>query len=145
MPTRSSAVLGKWLAPLGVTLLLSSCSPAFWQAMGAAGSAELLLFGGQGHKTFLGCLNCSQYDANSLKYQYGQYGSRYSATSIFNPYGEFGSKYSATSACNPYASDPPVIVDRNGGFHGRLTMNRYRADVVKDKNLIAWLTAVCQG
>lgn len=137
------------LVGLATLATLSACSPSFWQAMGAATNAssssnELLLFGGQGHKTFLGCLNCSKYDSGSLQNAYGQYGSRYGAASIMNPYNEFGSKFSATSACNPHAADPPVIVDRGGRFYGRLTMNRYRMDVTKDSALVAWLAAICQ-
>lgn len=136
-------------ALLFASVVLCSCSPSFWQAMGAAAggagaSTELLVFGGSGHKTFLGCLNCSQYEAASIKNQYGTHGSRYSAASILNQYGEFGSKYASTSACNPYASDPPVIVDRSGKFYGRLTMNRNRRDATKDSNLVAWLAAICQ-
>lgn len=104
----------------------ASCasSGAFWNgvaagladtpATGAASSifpssAELLIFGGQNHKVFLGCLNCSKYESNSVFNNYGTHGSKYSAESIFNTYGEYGSKYSSFSACNPYASDPPVI------------------------------------
>lgn len=142
----------------------TGCSAAVWQAVAegleaaggtggsrasastsfAPGSAELLLFGGEGHKTFLGCLNCSKYDASSVLNAYGDYGSKYNDKSIFNPYGDFGSKYSDRSACNPYASDPPVIVDRNGKFFGRLTVNRYHREAVSASDLKAWIAAVCQ-
>jgi len=109
-----------------------------------AASAELLIFGGQGHKTFLGCLNCNQYSASSVRNEYGSFGSAYSATSIFNKHGEFGSKYSNTSACNPYAADPPVIVDRAGQYYGRLTVSRGNPDAPRDSVMVAWLAAVCQ-
>jgi hypothetical protein len=90
-----------------------------------AASTPLLLFGGEGHRTFLGCLNCSEYASDSVMNKYGQHGSAYATDSIFNRYGTFGSAYSASSPCNPYASDPPVIVDASGSFYGRLTINAY--------------------
>jgi len=55
--------------------------------------------------------------------------------SIFNPYSQFGSRYSAYSACNPYATDPPVIVDENGNYYGRLTVNTYYGDGTRDGRL----------
>lgn len=132
------------------SFVLTGCSPAFWQgaAQGLAATTpsgtKLMVFGGQGHQVFLGCMSCSQYDAESIFNQYGSHGSRYSAQSVLNPYSEFGSLYSATSACNPYASDPPVIVDGNGTYYGRLTVNPYRSDGPPTQQLRAWLAAVCK-
>jgi hypothetical protein len=88
-------------------------------AAGAAGApasrvaSKLMIFGGQDHKTYLGCLNCNEYATDSLSNSYGSNGSPYSAQSIWNHYSEYGSPYSTYSACNPYASDPPAIVDQN--------------------------------
>ena len=139
--------------------VLAACSAATWQAIGqglAAASAQaphttasadglepILIFAGEGHKTFLGCLTCSKYDASSILNEYGDYGSKYSVTSIFNKYSNFGSKYSDTSACNPYASDPPVLVDKNGTFFGRLTVSAVRGDRTRDQRIQAWLAGVC--
>ena len=76
---------------------------------------------------------------------YGTYGSEYSAQSIHNSYGQYGSPYSAYSACNPYASDPPVIVDDQGAFHGRLTVNLYHRQAARSDELVRWLEdAVCR-
>ena len=107
--------------------------------------AKLMLFGGVGHKTYLGCLNCSDYAIDSVKNEYGPHGSRYASESIFNQYGSFGSPYSSTSACSEYASDPPVIVDENGGFYGRLTLNRYHPQIGMGASLMGWLKAICEG
>src|SRR6266480_2158153 len=94
------------------------CNSAFMQGvadgLAAAPSptptgVKLMVFGGPGHKTYLGCLSCSSYSSESLFNSYGTYGSAYSATSILNAYSEYGSLYGGYSACNPYASDPPVI------------------------------------
>ena len=86
---------------------------------------EFLLFGGPGHKVFLGSLTAPKYAADSIFNEYGKYGSVYSDTSIWNPYCIYGSPHSNYSPWNPYALDPPVIVDRQGNFYGRFTINRY--------------------
>jgi hypothetical protein len=133
---------------------LPGCSPAARQATAgaiagaAAGAAQttqpmLLLFGGEDHKTYLGCLNCSEYASDSVLNKYGEHGSPYSSESIFNKYGEFGSLYSSYGACNPYATDPPVIVDHDGRYYGRLTLNRYHSEIGIGRNYLAWLAAVC--
>lgn len=127
-------------------LALLSCYVAQGPALGApvyAPSSKLMLFGGDGHRTFLGCVNCSEYDPDSIFNEYGTFGSPYSATSIRNTYGEFGSPYSLYSACNPYASDPPVIVDSQGNFYGRLTVNEFHVERTHNQRLLGWLGAVC--
>lgn len=136
------------------------CSAAAWQGiaqglaatqpgaepagLGLAGNGqELLIFGGEGHKTFLGCLTCSKFSADSVMNQYGTYGSKYGAESVLNPYGPHGSKFSTTGACNPYAADPPVIVDRAGNYYGRLSLNR--ASRTNSSTINAWVEGVCAG
>jgi hypothetical protein len=137
------------VAPLG------ACSAAVWNGVAAglasangtatqAGPGRLMLFGGAGHKTFLGCVNCNEYHAQSVFNQYGSFGSSYSSTSVLNKYAEFGSKYSSYGACNPHASDPPVVVDGAGRFYGRLTMNQYHAQRTNDTRLLAWLSEMCE-
>jgi hypothetical protein len=99
----------------------------------AQNNVAFLLFGGEGHKTFLGCLNCSQYDSGSVCNRYGQHGSKYNSDSIWNKYGNYGSKFSVQSPWNRYASEPPAIVDRQGNFYGYLTANSYNAKRTKIK------------
>lgn len=111
--------------------------------VGASAGSKLMLFGGAGHRTYLGCLNCGQYAVDGVENSSSEYGSSYSTTSIFNHYSAYGSKYSMYSACNPYASDPPVIVDASGGFHGRLTLNSYAQGAINNENVRAWLTTIC--
>jgi hypothetical protein len=109
-----------------------------------AQSAKLMIFGGEGHDVFLGCLNCSQYATDSVHNQYSDYGSPYASNSIFNHYGDYGSRYSDSSPCNPYAGDPPVIVDGGGSFYGRLTLNEYQGQANTNPDLLQWLRgAVC--
>lgn len=107
--------------------------------------AKLMIFGGDNHTVYLGCLNCSEYAADSVKNTYGTHGSAYSQESIMNHYSQYGSPYSSESACSEYASDPPVIVDQAGKFYGRLTLNRYRGDIGAGAQLMGWLAAVCPG
>lgn len=131
-----------------------ACSPAARQkvatiataaASGAAGAsspqsvAKIMIFGGVDHKTYLGCLNCNEYASDSLFNSYGNNGSSYASESIWNHYSEFGSPYSMYSACNPYASDPPVIVDQDGRFYGRLTLNIYHAQIGNGAKYVDWL------
>jgi hypothetical protein len=106
---------------------------------------KLMLFGGQGHKIYLGCLNCGNYALDSISNSYGTYGSTLSSQSIWNHYGMYGSSYSMYSACNAYASDPPVIVDSAGKYYGRLTLNLYHPQIGAGVKLSKWLSAtVCE-
>ena len=104
-----------------------------------------MLFGGAGHQTYLGCLNCSEFAADSIFNEFGSYGGQFSATSIKNEFSEYGSPFSIHSACNPYATDPPVIVDHAGGFYGRLTVNPYHPQRTNNQTLLAWLAGVCRS
>ncbi len=109
---------------------------------GAQPQATLLLYGGPNSTTYLGCLNCSPHSTDSVLNQYGPHGSAYSPTSIRNRYSEYGSQFSLLSCCNPYALDPPVIVDRDGQFYGRLTLNRYHHQAQNKPEVVEWLQRV---
>jgi hypothetical protein len=136
---------------------VSGCSPtargnigavAAGAAQGAGatetGTGKLMIFGGADHKTYLGCLNCSQYTADSIFNEYGQHGSRYSSESIWNQFAEYGSAYSQYGACNAYATDPPVIVDGSGKYYGRLTLNQYHPELGAGASYYNWLQqSVC--
>jgi hypothetical protein len=141
---RNTAIAAAIMTGTAVTAAaLAGGSGSSAYAAGAdAGSSttKLMLFGGEGHKTYLGCLTCSKYDIESIENTYGTFGSRYSTTSVLNLYSEFGSHYSAFGACNPYASDPPVIVDHAGNAYGRLSVNR---SFVLNAQWRAWIEEVC--
>jgi len=146
------------LFPLFLMLAAScefACSPfAAGVASGVAGprvptapagsSARLMIFGGEGHRTYLGCLNCSEYASDSVLNRYGPHGSPYATDSIFNRYGTYGSPYSTSSPCSPYGGDPPVIVDEGGNSYGRLTVNVYATERTKLGYWSAWIAGVCQ-
>lgn len=93
----------------------------------AAFSQTLHIYGGADHDVYLGCLNCSKYDQNSIWNTYGTYGSKYNSNSIWNAYGTYGSKYNTYCPWNAYSNDPPVVVDKDGGFYGYFTTNKYKS------------------
>ncbi len=121
-----------WCTFLGLLTLLPT----------AAGSDALLVYSDESPRVFLGCLNCSKYDSSSVWNQYGDYGSAYSVTSMHNRFGLYGGKYSALSPCNAYTSMPPLVVDRDGNYYGRLTANRYRTD--RFGSSVKVLAAICE-
>jgi hypothetical protein len=123
------------LSAVLVFLMLASATSAQRQ--------KVMLFGGRGHKTYLGCLNCNKFSSDSIFNTYGTNGSPYSSSSIWNHYSEYGSKYSDYSTCNPYATDPPVIVDAKGNFYGRLTANKYHAELGGGAKLMDLVGAAC--
>tara|TARA_R110002049_G_scaffold83103_2_gene211225 strand:+ start:3179 stop:3532 length:354 start_codon:yes stop_codon:yes gene_type:complete len=86
-----------------------------------------MLFGGDNHKEYLGCLNCSEYSSESVWNEYSQYGNEYNSNSIWNEYGTYGNEYGQYCPWNEYASDPPVIVDEKGNFYGYFTANEYHS------------------
>lgn len=94
----------------------------------SAQTPALLVFGGDDHKTFLGCLNCNKYSAGSVCNEYGANGSKYNTTSIWNPYGTFGSKYSHGSPWNQYSTAAPIVVDNSGQSYGYLSANKYHSN-----------------
>lgn len=87
-------------------------------------AVDLLVYGGHGHREFLGCLNCSDYSSDSVWNEYSRYGFL-NDFGVWNPFGDYASPFSSYSMCNEYATDPPVIVDKDGNFYGRLSINPY--------------------
>ena len=110
-----------------------------FSSAGEASPHKIMIFGGEGHKVYLGCLNCSEYASDSVFNEISDYGSEFSSESILNSFSDYGSEFSDYSACNDYASDPPVIVDESGNFYGRLTINDFNPEQSKDEQLIDWL------
>jgi hypothetical protein len=98
------------------------------------------------HSIFLGCITCSEFSTDSIENKFGPHGSSFSSDSIFNHFSEYGSQFSNYSACNSFASDPPVIVDKDGHYYGRLTINTLHPEIGagRDKCIQAWLAGVCR-
>ena len=122
-------------------LALSLSSPATLRGQ----TGELLLFGGRNHETFLGCLNCSRFDSGSVCSRFGDYGSRFSDTSIWSRFGTYGSRFSNDSPWGQFASNPPVVVDREGNSYGYLTLSRTHSQRTRIRGLVDLLDYFRQG
>jgi hypothetical protein len=96
---------------------------------------ELLLFGGEGGSTFLGCLNCANTSATSICNPAGEFGSGESLASIWNDLGDYGSEASDDSPWSDASVNPPLILDRNGDPYGYFTRNTAH----RNRTRIAWL------
>jgi hypothetical protein len=91
-------------------------------------SQSLHLYGGKDHDIYLGCLNCDQFDKNSIWNEFGTYGNSFSTTSIWNEFGVYGNEYGQYCPWNEFSTNPPVIVDKDGNFYGYLTVNEFKKD-----------------
>lgn len=87
----------------------------------------LYIYGGKNEEDYLGKLNASKYDSESIWNEYCKYGNKYNSKSIWNAYGTYGNEYGQYSPFNKYASYPPVLRDRNGKFYGYFTANKYKS------------------
>lgn len=84
---------------------------------------KLMLFGGENHDVYLGCLSCDEAATDSIFNKTGKYGKRQFDENIWNKFGGYGSRFSNLSPWNRFAQEPPVIVDPDGRFYGRFTVN----------------------
>ena len=91
-------------------------------------STILYIYGGINEKDYLGKLNASRYDSESIWNPYGTYGNKYNSKSIWNAYGTYGNEYNSNCPFNEYGSNPPVLRDKNGKFYGYFTANKYKAN-----------------
>jgi hypothetical protein len=85
---------------------------------------DILIFGGDNNKEFLGCINCDEMSKNSVWNDMSQYGWN-NGFGKWNPFGQYKNPFSSYSACNEFTSNGPVLVDRDGNFYGRLTVNEF--------------------
>jgi hypothetical protein len=84
-------------------------------------------------------LTCGRFDSGSACNRFGEFGSRFNSNSIWNRFGEYGSRFSSQSPWNKFASDPPVVVDRDGGFYGYFTAARFHPQRTKIKSFLQFL------
>ena len=61
-------------------------------------STVLYIYAGANEKDYLGKLNASRYDSESIWNPYGTYGNKYNSKSIWNQYGTYGNKYKSNRA-----------------------------------------------
>ena len=99
----------------------------------SAYSQKLLIYGGEKHDIYLGCLSCDKFDSDSIWNKFGLYGSKFNAQSIWNKYGKYGGSFSDYSPFNKFARNPPVLVDANGKFYGYFTADRFFTKRTSDR------------
>ena len=99
----------------------------------------LLLFGGNDHKTFLGCLNCGKSDDASICNKFGTYGSKFNEVSIWNKFGTYGSKFNEGSPWNKFSNSAPIIVDKNGNAYGYFSTNKFHNNRTRIKSYVTLL------
>lgn len=97
---------------------------ALFASAHSANAQRLLIWGGENHRTFLGCLNGSPLDSESIWNAFGDYGNHFNSTCIWNSFGDFGNPFSSYSPWNEYTTTPPGIYDSKGKFYGYLTRNK---------------------
>ena len=69
------------------------------------------------------------YITDSIYGTSSSYSSTYSSNSIFNTSSKYGNSYSNTSVFNDGASNPPVILSKDGGVIGKLSIGPgYQSD-----------------
>lgn len=90
----------------------------------AEATGPIYIFGGQGHKEFLGCLNCGEMHPKSVWNEMSTFGFK-NDFGVWGSYGQYASAYSSYSMCNQYSTDAPIIVDEQGNAYGRLSLNEY--------------------
>ena len=96
----------------------------FLLLVSAVSAQKLHLYGGSNHDVYLGCLNCSKTDSNSIWNDLGKYGSANSSMSIWNDFGTYGNPMNSLSPWNDFASKPPIVVDASGKFCGYFTVDK---------------------
>ena len=120
----------RYIITILISIVACGCSKADIDGAGddfgyvSKPSTTLYIYGWTNEKDYLGKLNASRYDSESIWNPYGTYGNKYNSKSIWNQYGTYGSKYNTNSPFNEYGSNPPVLRDRNGKFYGYFTANK---------------------
>jgi hypothetical protein len=94
--------------------------------------AKTMLFGGPGHKEYLGCLDCSEFSPDSICNGFGKFGNEFSSSGVFNEFAGFGNEFSSKSPWNEFSNsdEVPVLVDDQGKFFGYFTINKHRHNAV---------------
>jgi len=98
---------------------------------------ELYIYGGKNSKEFLGKLNASKYDSESIWNTYGTYGNKYNSKCIWNKYGEYGNSYNSYCPFNKYGSNPPFCLINKASF----TAISQRTSMRQKELIIKWRTS----
>ena len=102
----------------------------------------LKIMGGEDHDVFLGYLNKSPVDSESIWNKNGTYGNKYNSNCIWNKYGTYGNKHSSLSPWNKYSNSCPVLVDSYDRSYG--LFNEYNRDKLV-QNICKMAEAIMNG
>jgi hypothetical protein len=109
-------------------------------AVGATRPDALLIFGGPGHKTFIGCI-CDGEQSIALEGgTYGPQGFNPDNASLWSPFGLFHDRFGDYSACARFVKDPPIVVTPDGRPICRLTIDLTNPFQCKAPSLLEWLS-----
>lgn len=89
---------------------------------------KVMIYGGENHDVYLGCLTCTQFHDESIWNENGVYGARNNNLSVWSEFSDYGNEFSYLSPWNEYATHPPILVDEEGGYYGYFTKNVYFKD-----------------
>jgi len=81
---------------------------------------------------YIGNLNTSKFEQNSVHNEFGSYGNPFSPLSINNKFGIYGSDFSVYSVNNPYAFYAPKLFDVNGVYLGKLSANKFDVESISN-------------
>ncbi len=104
---------------------------------------KLMLFGGEGHDVYLGCLSCNFTHRESIFNVTGPFGATTGNATLMNRDGPFGRDFGPYSPCSPYAQWPPVMVDQTGKFWGYLTISTTKPGRNASESVLVWLRTFC--
>lgn len=91
---------------------------------GRAAAGELRLYGGEKLDVFLGCMDCSDRNEESIWNKNGEYGyAPFKDSSIWYAHGKYGGTFGDYSPFNRWSKNPPALFDSHGNFLGYLTVN----------------------
>jgi hypothetical protein len=139
--------MGRTCLLIVLALAAIAAFPGRGQAQNAIIQPRMLIYAGPLHREYLGCVNCDQYDVNSVWNSQSPFGwdNGYPDYSRFQQYRAPHGRY---SACDPFAADPPILVDIAGKNYGRLNVSTTRADSICGplgaKSICTTLTAMCE-
>jgi len=111
-----------------LALLLLALQAAAW-GQSTTLRQQYLIYAGPLHRDYLGCLNCDQFDTNSVWDAFAPTGwtNAYIEASRFATY---RAKHGRYSSCDAFAADPPILIDISRHFYGVLNVSETRADSV---------------
>ncbi len=97
----------------------------FLFAAASAFAQKVMIYGGENHDVYLGCITCTQFHDESIWNENGVYGTKNNNLSIWSEFSDYGNEFSYLSPWNEYATHPPILVDDKGGNYGYFTRNQY--------------------